>query len=631
MKESTSLDHWEAEVKLEAVWDARMIPGGLFLYEEVSEKVDAGDSHALGIESYDPVNKEFITNGYQSDGSRYSGALTITGNTVIWAGPLEVGGKHYQFRETFIPGKRERSGDCPLERRFFHPGSQTERSLILDEETWHYSFVLATRPNSRRELEYATGVACRRPLLSLLEPSKIKRKPRQCALSNNRKVLRDPSSKTEFRLITGVTHLRTSHRGQMSVHIPSTNQCRVINFPQRQRIAINGFCRVTKYRPCRVCRKPDWCGYSTDEQTTICMRISNGSKGTSRNGGNIFHHNRLFLVASARTNRKQAPPPIEIAPIEIRNAVYKELIRRSPALKYYSQLIDGPGGLLSRGLREAAMQTYGALPRTQKERVSLARTLNKFVSVRFPEYEHRSTRVPLIGVPGFYQDEAGNIQLWGPHDYNMPLLVIPYRDEQNRIQACQLRLHRSDLHTAEKKYRWLACPFPFRGTSSGTPIHCTFKPAGLPPGNTVIVTEGALKGDVLVSLRPKARVIATSGVSCSHAEIIHTARPYNALIAFDADYKTNPAVALQLARLIAAREQDIVAHHLKTTTRIVTWQKYKGIDDAILADISLETMSILQWISRLDGRPLQEVLRVWKQMGFTPTSSPVKKIEALAE
>jgi hypothetical protein len=53
------------------------------------------------------------------------------------------------------------------------------------------------------------------------------------------------------------------------------------------------------------------------------MRISIGSKGTSRNGGNIFHHNRLFLVASRRIARKEAPPPIEIAPIEIRNAVYE--------------------------------------------------------------------------------------------------------------------------------------------------------------------------------------------------------------------------------------------------------------------------------------------------------------------
>jgi hypothetical protein len=202
----------------------------------------------------------------------------------------------------------------------------------------------------------------------------------------------------------------------------------------------------------------------------------------------------------------------------------------------------------------------------------------------------------------------------------MPLLVIPYRDDQGRIQASQLRLHRNDLRTGEKKYRWLACPFPFRGASSGTPIHFTFKPADLPPGKGVIITEGALKADALVSLRPKTRVIATSGVSCSHAETIEAARPYDVLIAFDADYKTNPAVARQLARLIAAREQDITAHDLKTSTRIVTWRRCKGIDDAVLANTSIETMTILQWISTLEGRSLQEIRRVWEEMGYMPST-----------
>ncbi len=351
------------------------------------------------------------------------------------------------------------------------------------------------------------------------------------------------------------------------------------------------------------------------------MRISNGSKGTSRNGGNIFHHNRLFLVANPRTNRKQAPPPIEIAPIEIRNAVYEELIRRSPAVKYYSQLIDGPSGLLSRGLGETEIQNYGALPRTHRERASLARALKKFLKARFPEFAVRSTHTGIIGVPGFWQDEANNLQLWNPHDYNMPLLVIPYRDNQGRIQACQLRLHPNDHRAGEKKYRWLACPFPFRGASSGTPIHFTFKPADLPSGKTIIITEGALKADTLMSLRPKAHVIATSGVSNSHSEIIEAARPHNVLIAFDADHKTNPAVARQLARLIAAREQDIAARNLKTTTRVVTWHRYKGIDDAVLANAPLDTMTILQWISTLEGRPLQECRRVWEEMGYTPSTA----------
>jgi hypothetical protein len=355
------------------------------------------------------------------------------------------------------------------------------------------------------------------------------------------------------------------------------------------------------------------------------MRVSNGSKGTSRNGGNIYHHGRLFLVGSPRFNNKRATPLIEIAPIDIRNAIYEELIRRSPAHKYFSQLIGGPHGLLSRGLGKSQLQIYGALPRTQKERSSLARTLNKFVTDRFPEDALRNFHAGVIGVPGFWQDGSGIVQLWKNRDYNMPLLVIPYRDGKGRIQACQLRLHRSDVPSGEKKYRWLSSPLERNGTSSGTPIHFTFSTGTLPPGQTVIITEGALKAETLLSLRPKARVIATSGVSCSHAEIVEAARSYNALIAFDADYKTNPAVARQLARLIATREQNIAAHHLETTTRIVTWERYKGIDEALLANSTLEIMTILQWYSALEGQVLAEVKRVWDVANYRLWLSLVEK------
>ena len=76
----------------------------------------------------------------------------------------------------------------------------------------------------------------------------------------------------------------------------------------------------------------------------------------------------------------------------------------------------------------------------------------------------------------------------------------------------------------------------------GTPIHFTFIQQNLPPGETVLITEGALKADTVVRLKPNARVIATSGVTCSHSELVKAARSYTALIAFDGDYRTNPTV-----------------------------------------------------------------------------------------
>lgn len=400
-----------------------------------------------------------------------------------------------------------------------------------------------------------------------------------------------------------------------------TKQFKARTTPARQPLVSNGFRKVTRKRPCRICHKTDWCGYSTDERTSICMRVSDGAKGTSRNGGNIHVHRDVPPTRGPRKKTKPAPPSIETAPIEIRDAIYRELIRISPAQKYYPHLVDGPDGLLSRGLLERETRNYGALPPTQKERAQLAQQLRKFVIDKFPEHGRCYSYAGVVGIPGFWQDANGIVQLWKPREYKMPMLVIPYKDNRGRIQACQIRLHKEDMSEGEKRYRWLASPLERRGCSSGTPIHFTFSVSTLFPGKTVLITEGALKAETLVSLRPQIRAIATSGVSCSHAEIVEAARTYNALIAFDSDHKTNPAVCRQLARLIAAREQDAASHNLCTTTRIVFWEGYKGIDDAAKAEkATFTTLSIPEWFATLKGDPLDEVNKVWNEIGYKSLS-----------
>src|SRR6266852_3551070 len=131
-----------------------------------------------------------------------------------------------------------------------------------------------------------------------------------------------------------------------------TKQSKPRMTPARRPLVSNGFRKVTTKRPCRICHKTDWCGYSTDERTSICMRVSDGAKGTARNGGNIHVHRDALPAYSPRNKNKRTPPSIEIAPIEIRDAVYREFIRISAAQKYYPHLVDGRDGLLSRGLFE---------------------------------------------------------------------------------------------------------------------------------------------------------------------------------------------------------------------------------------------------------------------------------------
>src|SRR5688572_30472815 len=353
-----------------------------------------------------------------------------------------------------------------------------------------------------------------------------------------------------------------------------------------------GFSRVSKKRPCRICGKPNYCGFSRDEGTSICMRISAGSRGLSRNGGNIPVHPEIPFITIQPTIKRPINQSIPPAPLEIRDAVFHELIRIAPASNYIEELVTGPGGLLSRGLIEDDATHYGALPRKKQERAALAAMLNEHVRVHFPEHAKFHSGAGVIGVPGFWQELSGRVHIWKPRNYLMPLLVIPYKDTNGLIQACQIRLHANDISSDEKRYCWLSSPQERYGTSSGTPIHFTFVKEKLPPAETVLITEGALKADTVVRFRPNARVIATAGVTCSHSELVEAARPYTALIAFDADYRTNPAVCRQLARLIVQRLNDSRGQQLRSTTNVLCWNGPKGIDDAVRAHVRLRSLTV---------------------------------------
>lgn len=389
-----------------------------------------------------------------------------------------------------------------------------------------------------------------------------------------------------------------------------------------------GFKRVSRKRPCRVCNRGYFCGYASDERTSICMWVSDGPtyRGPSRNGGNIHVHTDIPVTPAIQRSPQPETPSIPLAPLEIRDAVFQELIRISPATNYRAELISGPHGLLARGLSGRQIRNYGALPPTSKERATLAAALRSFVLKSFPTYSKLYSGAGVVGIPGFWQELSGIVHVWKRIDYNMPILVIPYKDPEGLIQACQIRLHAEDIPDDGKKYRWLASPLERLGTSSGTPIHFTFKPKDLPPGGGIIYTEGGLKADAFVRFERAAHLIATSGVSCSHAEMIEAGRPYNASIGFDADHKTNPAVCRQLARLIASRVRDAEKHQLSTTTDILVWQGPKGrpddvpkgIDEAAKKNIRLSAISISEWKATLTGKPLNEVTQYWSEIGFTP-------------
>jgi hypothetical protein len=86
--------------KVTATATDRMILGGFFLEERRTEKGATGESQALELDGYDPVNKNFTASVFNDDGSTYSGVFTLSGNTLTWTGKSIVAGKQYSFRGT---------------------------------------------------------------------------------------------------------------------------------------------------------------------------------------------------------------------------------------------------------------------------------------------------------------------------------------------------------------------------------------------------------------------------------------------------------------------------------------------------------------------------------------------------
>lgn len=358
-----------------------------------------------------------------------------------------------------------------------------------------------------------------------------------------------------------------------------------------------GFCRVTKQRRCRICGKPDWCVFVTDESVSICMRIRASAVKINRQGGAIFLHENAETQSNG-TPFHQSASATHLAPIAVRDFAYRWLIEHCPATRYHRALIARPKGLLARGFNATHLAHYGALPRSVRERDQLARQLLRTTGQQFPDC------ASLNGVPGFWEDEH-RAHLWQPYHDSAVRLLIPVRNEQGRIQACQLRNGRS----RGTRYCWFSSAKWPNGTGSGSPLHFNFELDALPRGEPIWIVEGFLKADAFAALRPNTPIIATGGVAVNHAEIIRHTHTRPVVIAFDQDYHVNETVCLQLARLIAGR---IASEGTAETTHIATWHaKAKGIDDAALLALPIEQVSCADWLRSLPLPFRQQVIAAW--------------------
>lgn len=355
-----------------------------------------------------------------------------------------------------------------------------------------------------------------------------------------------------------------------------------------------GYRRVSRKSPCRICGKPDWCSATLDQNISFCARSTTNADRLSRDGWGIYYSNIKRLIGqsstfSAKTQSYSKQTPI--APIEIRNKVYQKLIQLSP-LTSYNELRLCDEWPTSTQIR--TLGNYGLYPKTTIERNRLVRRL-------IESFEKEDAITPTFkGVPGFWRGSNGSPRIGRDFNFVDDLLLIPFIDSNGLIQGCQIRCLR-DTSTGSGRYLWLSSIGQRDGCGPGTPLHhegaLKFKARYF---GIVLVTEGALKATTVQNFLPDRYVVGNSGVATSHQEIVKTARKKVLEIAFDADCFTNPHVARAQAALISLRirEQRFLSDN--HPTRILTWDnRFKGIDDALIAGASIKNINLSEWLRSL--------------------------------
>jgi len=355
--------------------------------------------------------------------------------------------------------------------------------------------------------------------------------------------------------------------------------------------------RVSRQRTCLICGKPDWCSYTPDAKISFCARIVTNADRVSRTGWGVFYHDKS-LFAESRLPLPSKPPPKkpELAPIEIRDFAYRKLIALSPA-NNSEILINGKSGLLERKIFD--FQNYGSLPQNQAKRNKLAQVIRQSLNRTFPDYVRRN-KSSLFGLPGFWLDNQGNSRLWSEKDICNPMLVIPYRNSSGLIQACQIRVF-GQVSPDAARYLWLSTPRKSSGISAGTPLHfVSFQESDLQ--KPILVTEGALKAETVQYYRPDFDIIANAGVCCSHSEIIEKCRFRSVIIAFDNDYFSNIYVARAIFKIAQALLVDSHKFKFFRQISVLSWNlSFKGIDDALLNNSTLNFLSLKDWFCSLSS------------------------------
>lgn len=312
--------------------------------------------------------------------------------------------------------------------------------------------------------------------------------------------------------------------------------------------------RVSKNSPCPICSKPDWCLVSRDGNACICARIESDSKA----GDAGWLHKLNGSPAEPQTQRlynselKRGEP-------QALDAVYTALLGELELSSNHKQ------ALKKRGLspQEIKRSPYKSLERVG--RPALVQRLAVLV--------HDGKLPVLAGVPGFYMESVFDITR--PNLAGSSGMLIPVRNTQGHIVALLIR---SDNSKA-RRYSWLSSSGKEYGCGSGAPVHVARPQGKLFDKSLAIVTEGALKADIVAD-RLGVTCLGVAGVGSWHdvPAILRELGIAEVITAYDMDKLDNMAVKRH------AGELSYSLLDAGYTVYEASWPKEsKGLDDYLLS------------------------------------------------
>lgn len=258
-----------------------------------------------------------------------------------------------------------------------------------------------------------------------------------------------------------------------------------------------------------------------------------------------IHYGKAAESAKPAKSIKRLPNLNPEASVERRHAIYNDFLNMLPLYRRHAKDLQRRGFTKEHVVKNL----YRSMPDKPSERNRIVSTL--------------ASRYDLSSVRGFRKKDVWEC-------FYVPGYLIPFRDEQGRIQALQIRTDRG-----EPKYLF----FGFRdsGIDNSTPVHIV-NPDVARRTKSAWVTEGPLKADV-ASLFFDACFVASPGVSSwrSLMPVLKNLNLEGIVQAFDRDQDENPAV-----RKCVEKFQEALIGKIEINRAVWPKEYGNGVDDAIM-------------------------------------------------